>query len=884
MARIFSIIAAISALMVLLASGGSYWLSSAGADVAERAAVALAASSVANGLSSHLSTLQLSADGVAQSSDVVAALQSGNPELIQATANKLQGIVPHALRLRLLPPNISEPDQSQLPHMGFGDLEMVRATLTGKPKPVIQGEGEHRHLAITSPVMANQQIIGVVLVSIKPDILQQALGKLQFDEGLIELKQDQLTLASLGHSKSKDEDPQTLQLPNSRWQINFWPNISGGFTHLALLGAIIAIPALLACLSFFMGYRKLAEFLRQDQGSVLKAAKDMMQGKNVGNYPLYLDEMQPIIASLAQFKRVLDQESTPPEQRAGKEYDFFDESFDIDFLEESAPISTEMLANAANMSAAAAIAPPADVDRIMPEMDNAEAFVAAGSSNAAVSMPSTESWDFDLKTTPIAPVETSSVSAPAITTSVVTPRSATAADRAASIYRDYDIRGVVGHNLNEEIITNIGRAFASEAKQHQIKTIVVGRDGRLSSPILSEALIKGIVSTGCNVLDIGLVPTPVLYFVSHHTEGRSGLMVTAGHHPAEYNGIKLMMNDEELGGEQLAAIKRRIDNGDYSVDNPGSVEQNTLFSNEYIGIIADDTHIVRPMTVVIDCGNGATGQLAPMLLKTIGCDVVELNCDIDGRFPSHQPDPSRPEHLEALIKAVKLNNADVGICFDGDGDRMGLVDSSGKIIWPDRQMMLFARDVLASRTGAEIIYDAGCSKHLPEQIAKRGGRAMLCQGNPSAMRALLKESAAALAGAMSGRFFFNDRWFGFDDGLYAAVRMIEILSADMRASSQLFDDLPDSINTPELRVSVSNSEADRLIEQMINQANFDAVSDNTDGIKFEFADGWGLARASSDRSTLVMRFEADSREAMSRIQAQFKFLMLQIKPDLSLPF
>ena len=878
MARIFSIIAAISALMVLLASGGTYWFSSAGADSAERAAVALAASSIANGLSSHLSTLQLSADGVAQSSDVIAALQSGNPELIQTTANKLQGIVPHALRLRLLPPNINEPDQSQLPHMGFGDLEMVRAALSGKPKPVIQGEGEHRHLAITSPVLNNQQVIGVVLVSIKPDILQQALGKLQFDDGLIELKQDQLTLASLGQSNSKDEDPQTLQLANSRWQINFWPNISGGFSHLALLGAIIAIPALLACLSFFMGYRKLTEFLRQDQGSVLKAAKDMMQGKNVGNYPVHLDEMQPIIASLAQFKRVLDQENTPPEQRGGKEYDFFDESFDIDFLEESTPISTEMLANAANMtSTSAAFDQSAGIADVMPEMSQAEVLVTSGSSHATVSMPSNESWDFDLKTAPIAHPETSSAPTQAITTAAATADS-------TSIYRDYDIRGIVGHNLNEEIVTNIGCAFASEAKQHQIKTIVVGRDGRLSSPILSEALIKGIISTGCNVLDIGLVPTPVLYFVAHHTEGRCGLMVTAGHHPAEYNGIKLMMNDDELGGEQLATVKRRIDKGDYSFDNPGSVEQNTLFSNEYIGIIADDTHIVRPMTVVVDCGNGATGQLAPMLLKTIGCDVVELNCDIDGRFPSHQPDPSRPEHLEALIKAVKLNNADVGICFDGDGDRMGLVDSGGKIIWPDRQMMLFARDVLASRTGAEIIYDAGCTKHLPEQIAKRGGRAMLCQNNPSAMRGLLKESAAALAGAMSGRFFFNDRWFGFDDGLYAAVRMIEILSADMRASSELFDDLPDSVNTPELRVAIANGEADRLIEQMINQANFDAVSDNTDGIKIEFADGWGLARASSDHSALVMRFEADSREAMSRIQAQFKFLMLQIKPDLSLPF
>ncbi len=857
MRRIFSIIAAISALMVLLAGGGTYWFSTSGAKEAKRVAVASVANSLASSVAMQLGILQQSVDGLAQSPDVIAALNSANPDLIDATAIKLQGVIPQTMRLRLLLPSIAEPDQSTIPHMGFGDLEMVLATFGGKPKPVIQGEGEHRHLAITSPVISNQNVIGVVLVSIKPDLPQQIMAKMKFNDGLLELVQDQLTLATLGNAEAKEDDPEKIPLTNSRWQINFWTDVKTSVGDIGLLAAIIFTPALAACLTFFMGYRKLTEVLRQDLSSILKAAKDMMQGKNVGNYPIELDEMMPVIASLAQFKRVLEQEGASPVAGSDNgDYDFFDESFDIDFLEDTVPVRNP-LANESLINSSAPVS--------MPNLGHPDEFVTRSvPSDTASEMTAPDSWDMALETKVVSPVKQ---------------------DRAVpSIYRDYVIRGIVGKNLNEQIVSDIGRAFASEARALNIKTIVVAHDGRLSSPALCDALIKGITSSGCNVLNIGLVPTPVLYFVSHHTEGRTGIMVTGSHNPSDYNGLKMVLNGDAPGYEEIQILKQRIDANDYHLGETGATQANTQFSNEYIGIISEDIHIVRPMTVVVDCSNGATGVLAPMLLKTIGCDVIELNCEIDGRFPNHLPDPGKPENLEALIKAIKLNNADVGICFDGDGDRLGVVDSSGKIIWPDRQMMLYARDVLASKTGAEIIYDAACSKYLPEQIAKRGGRSILCKSGHDEIRALMKETGAALAGTMGGHFFFNDRWLGFDDGLYAAVRMIEILSADMRSSSELFDDLPDSINTPEIRVAMDEGENIRFIEQMFIQANFDGNIDSADGMKVEFADGWGLVRVSTTEPALVMRFEADSREAMSRIQAQFKFLMLQIKPDISLPF
>ncbi len=857
MERIFSIIAAISVLMILLASGGSYWLLVAKVTNSEKTAISAIAKGLASGIALQLETLQQSVDGMARSPDVIAALNSGDPNIISNVELKLQTVMPGALKIRLLLPSINEPDQTSSPHMGFGDLEMVRSTLTDKQKPVIQGEGEHRHLALTSAVTQNERVIGVVLASLKADIINQAVAKTVFADGYAEIKQDQIVLAAVGNKADKNDDPELISLGDSRWTINVWPESNSSLVDASLIITIIAIPSMLSCLAFFVGYRKLAEFLHQDQGSILKAAKDMMTGKHVGNYPIQLNEMRPIISTLAQFRRVISQvNAQQPSTEENQEPDMFNESFDIDFLEDSTPVSTDYMDDEATLVGSPVTMPNIDYAKTL----QPPAFVLNDTNilqPPAFVLNDTNILKETLKETSLH----------------------------ANIFRSYDIRGVIGKDLNEEIVADIGRAVASEARQLGIKLIVIARDGRLSSQSFSAALAKGICLGGCDVMDIGMVPTPMLYFVAHHSEGRSGIMVTGSHNPADYNGLKIVLNGETLANDRIQDIRLRIEAEDYSLDEPGIIEENSLFTNEYIGIISEDIRIARPMKVVVDCGNGVAGELGPILLKTLGCEVIELYCNIDGNFPNHHPDPSKPENMKDLAESVIKNAADVGIAFDGDGDRLGIVDSKGKIILPDRQMMVFARDVLARKPASKIIYDVKCSKNLHEEILKRGGQPIMWKTGHSLLKAKIKEIGAALAGELSGHIFFNDRWFGFDDALYASARMIQILSEDTRTSQEVFAELPESINTPEMNVALQEGENIQIIEKMFNLANFkDGKIIDIDGMRVEFADGWGLVRPSNTTPSLTLRFETDSQEAMSRIQAQFKSLLLQIKPDIILPF
>ena len=361
-------------------------------------------------------------------------------------------------------------------------------------------------------------------------------------------------------------------------------------------------------------------------------------------------------------------------------------------------------------------------------------------------------------------------------------------------------------------------------------------------------------------------------------------MITGSHNPAEYNGLKMMIKGDTLAGDRIQALKHRIDKQAFVTGN-GHIEENGMFESEYLGTLCEDIQITRAIKIAVDCGNGVAGGLAPVLFKTLGCEVIELFCEIDGNFPNHHPDPSKPENLADLIKAVKDNKADLGLAFDGDGDRLGVVDSKGNIIWPDRQMMLFAKDVLAGKPGSEIIYDVKCSRHLPDQIVKYGGRPLMWKTGHSFMKAKLKETGAKLAGEMSGHIFFNDRWFGFDDALYSAARLLQILSEDSRSSADVFASFPDSINTPELNVQLAEGENFTFIENMFKAAKFTGgkVTD-IDGMRIDFSDGWGLVRASNTTPSLVIRFEANSKEAMENIQAQFRDLMREVKPDIKLPF
>jgi len=443
----------------------------------------------------------------------------------------------------------------------------------------------------------------------------------------------------------------------------------------------------------------------------------------------------------------------------------------------------------------------------------------------------------------------------------------------ASILRAYDIRGRVDHELTETTVAWLGQAIGSAAADAGQSRIVVGHDGRESSPRLAEALCRGLMAAGRRVIDIGQVPTPVMYFATHSLGTGAGVVVTGSHNPPEYNGLKTLINGRPLWGEGITALGERIRNGDLV---SGAAERQSLeLIDTYRQRITDEIRLSRPIKAVVDCGNGVPGAIAPAVLAAIGAEVIPLYCEVDGQFPHHHPDPTVPENLTDLIQAVADHHADVGLAFDGDGDRLGVVDETGHIIWADRQMMLYARQVLAAQPGSGIVFDVKCSAALATVIKEAGGEPIMAQTGHSLIKEKLRETNAPLAGEMSGHLFFNDRWYGFDDGLYAAARLLEILAADDRPVSAVFAALPEPVATPEIRVDLQEGEPHRLMHALMAHAEaFDEATVTTiDGLRVDFADGWGLVRASNTQPCLVMRFEGSDATALARIRDRFEGLI-----------
>ncbi len=466
-----------------------------------------------------------------------------------------------------------------------------------------------------------------------------------------------------------------------------------------------------------------------------------------------------------------------------------------------------------------------------------------------------------------------------------------------SIFRAYDIRGIVPENAADEaqigddaltpaIAEQIGKAIGSEAAALNQPNIVVARDGRLSGKDLLEGLIKGLKSTGRNVINIGMVPTPVLYFATYHFNAGSGVMLTGSHNPPNYNGLKMMIDGDTLSGDRIQALDRRIKNADF-ITGVGTRLETADIAETYIDRIIKDVKLARPFKVVVDCGNGVAGELAPLLIRALGCEVIELFCEIDGNFPNHHPDPSMPENIQDVIKTVQSEGADLGLAFDGDGDRLGVVDAQGRVIWPDRQMILYATDLLKRHPGAEIIYDVKCTRYLETAIEQAGGKPLMWNTGHSFIKAKIKETGALLGGEMSGHIFFKERWYGFDDALYTAARLLEILSKDSRTPDSVFAELPDAVNTPELKLELAEfGQHYQLMDKIRESFNFgETVKVRTiDGIRADFEDAWGLVRPSNTTPCLVIRFEADNQKALERIQENFRQQFLAIDGALNLPF
>ena len=452
------------------------------------------------------------------------------------------------------------------------------------------------------------------------------------------------------------------------------------------------------------------------------------------------------------------------------------------------------------------------------------------------------------------------------------------------IFRAYDIRGVVGATLSVEVAERIGQAIGSVMEEQGLFDIVVGRDGRLSGPELSGGLIEGLRKAGRNVIDIGLAPTPVAYFAAYHLRTGSSVAVTGSHNPPDYNGFKIVIGGQTLSGEAITDLYARIsENRLHQTALPGTLAERDV-SADYIQRIADDVQLDRRLKVVVDAGNGVAGDIAPQLLEAIGAEVIPLFCDVDGTFPNHHPDPSEPHNLEDLIQTVKRFDADLGLAFDGDGDRLGVVTKEGEIIFPDRLLMLFAADVLERNPGALIIYDVKCTGKLQGWVLRHGGTPLMWQTGHSLIKGKMRETGAELAGEMSGHFFFQERWYGFDDGLYSAARLLEILAARAETPSEVLEALPNALSTPEIKVPVEGN-AHELVARFVASVQFEGARLTTiDGLRADWEDGWGLVRASNTTPILVLRFEADNKEALARIMDDFRAHLAKIAPELTATF
>ena len=452
------------------------------------------------------------------------------------------------------------------------------------------------------------------------------------------------------------------------------------------------------------------------------------------------------------------------------------------------------------------------------------------------------------------------------------------------IFRAYDIRGVVGTTLDSQVAERIGQAIGSVMEDQGLVDVVVGRDGRLSGPELSASLIEGLRKAGRNVIDIGLAATPVAYFAAYHLRAGSCVAVTGSHNPPDYNGFKVVIGGQTLSGQAITELYSRINEDRlYHAATPGTLQEREV-SADYVQRIADDVQLDRPLKVVVDAGNGVAGGIAPQLLEAIGAEVIPLYCDVDGSFPNHHPDPSEPENLGDLIQTVKRFDADLGLAFDGDGDRLGVVTREGQVIFPDRLLMLFAADVLERNPGALVIYDVKCTGKLQGWTLRHGGTPLMWQTGHSLIKAKMRETGAELAGEMSGHFFFQERWYGFDDGMYAAARLLEILAARQETPSEVLDALPNAVSTPEIKLPVAGN-AHELVAGLVAAAHFEGARLTTlDGLRADWEDGWGLVRASNTTPVLVLRFEGDNEAALVRIKDEFRALLARVAPQVTTTF
>ena len=751
------------------------------------------------------------------------------------------------LKLRLLIPGQYEVDNTTHPPLGFTSLELLRraevTTETINPEALMLGS-DNAHIVFIERVNdGTGALIGLIHLSLGADHFDRAIATLAVPSAYLELQQtigEHLqVLATKGKPEYRQGEPLQASIAGTGWSLAYWvdggaasiiENEGGSAITTAIVIALILLLAVAAGVIYLRRGRTRTAVAPADDGTMTGegvvytgALRAILEGAHPG--------MEKLIPNLAS----------------------------MNFWEGNIrPISQGMSGNDITMVASA---------KEMKVAAGGDFFDLTGGGDTSTGETITE------------PKTGKPAKPPAAQSQPEKP------EISPTIFRTYDIRGVVGKDLTPESVQKIGQAIGSEAAARKEKKIAVGRDGRLSSPELAAALIAGLRAAGRDVIDIGLVPTPVLYFATHTLDTRSGVMLTGSHNGPDYNGLKIVLAGETLSQDSIQGIYHRIME-DNLESGQGSLDTREI-TTDYIRRITEDIPVALggAFKLVVDCGNGVAGILAPQLYRALGHDVIELFCEVDGKFPNHHPDPSQPENLQTLIDKVKTEQADLGFAFDGDGDRLGVVDGDGNIIWPDRQLMILAQDVLSRNPGAPIIYDVKCSRHLKAVITAGGGQPLMWKTGHSLIKNKMKEVNAPLAGEMSGHIFFKERWYGFDDALYTGARLLEVLMRTKGKPATTFAKIPNAVATPELRVDLPESAHQSFMGELQDRIAFaDAEVFAVDGFRVEFHDGWGLVRPSNTTPCLILRFEADTQEALSRIKSQFHDLLLSVNPDLKLPF
>lgn len=758
----------------------------------------------------------------------------------EALASQLQTALPGASSVFVFPYGDIPRAGNNGSLLGFAGAELARRAEKGLPRqPDAFPRDGVWYIQFAAPVRnpVSNAVVGTVLAVFDADILQPMLtvsnGRLGGQLALVQtISGSSGTVASAGNGNGPSE---TRTLTNPDWSVVYQAaSAPEPVVSPMALALLIGIPALLAAVLVWMLLAAAQRSIREDMSALIQWAHKAFVGERLRLPALHWDT----VASAGEVLHRLSLAVDSRVNKAGENGNGKPARASALASDSAAPMFQDDIP---------------DVDM----MDGDEDVLGFGDA------PMFDDELFDEDEPVLA--EASQV------------------DVRPEIFRAYDIRGIVGDNLTEDVVEVIGRAIGSEATDRGVTSLCIGYDGRHSSPGLADALARGVLSTGCSVIEVGAVPTPVLYFAAHHLETGSGVMVTGSHNPANYNGLKIMLGGETLSGDAIQKLYDRIQNADFSAGQ-GELSREDV-RRAYLDRIIGDIAVAAPLKVVVDAGNGIAGELGPMLLEELGCEVTPLHCDVDGDFPNHHPDPGKPENLQDLIAKVQETGADIGLAFDGDGDRLGVVTNSGKIIWPDRLLMLFARDVVSRNPGADVLYDVKCSRRLAGVISEAGGRPIMWKSGHSLMKAKMQETGALLAGELSGHIFFAERWYGFDDGLYTAARLLEILGIEDRHSDEVFEDFPEDISTPELNVQVTESDKFAIIERLEQQADFgDGNVSTIDGLRVDYTDGWGLCRASNTTPVLVLRFEAENEDALERIKSVFREQLQKAAPDLVADF